>query len=278
MSLWLASLLLFASTASGADESEKSLQVVRLDLLDREGGYVIPVDSVFYPGEMVHLAFNIAGYAIDNDYNMRLKWNIRTMGPAGQAFSAPEGGEFVHELAPEDDGWEPLVTFNARIPDHAGPGDYRIFAEVLDELSKETVKAEVAVAVEGENVESSADLTIRNFGFSLTEGGTHLDRPFYSRGDSIWAGFYITGYKTRDDNTYDVESELRVVNAKGETMYSFDARGEKGSPFYPRLWLPASFRLDLEKTIPSGEYTVLLKVRDNVGGSSYDGERLFLVR
>ncbi len=278
MRLWLASLLLLCSAPCGADESAESLQIVRLDLLDREGGYAIPDDSVFYPGEMVHLAFNIAGYAIDNDYNMRLKWNIRTMGPAGRAFSTPEGGEFVHELAPEDDGWEPLVTFNARIPDHAGTGNYRIFVEVVDELAEESVRAEVAVAVKGENVQSSAELTIRNFGFSLTEGGTHLDRPFYSGGDSIWAGFYITGYKTRDDNTYDVESELKVVNSKGEAMYSFDARGEKGSPFYPRLWLPAAFRLDLEKTIPSGEYTVLLKVRDKVGGSAYDGEHRFLVR
>jgi len=278
MKLWLSSLLLGCALVVGAQEAEESLAIIHLDLLDREGGYAIPEDSVFYPGEEVYLAFNITGYAVDEDYNVKLKYKIHTVGPAGRPFSTPEGGEFAHELAPEDDGWEPLVRFAAKLPDHAGSGNYMVFIEVSDEIAGETVKAEVAAAVEGENVETSADLTVRNFGFSLTDGGQVLNQPFYSGGDSIWAGFYITGYATRDDNTYEVESELKVINVKGETMYSFEPKGEKGSPFYPRLWLPAKFRLDLEKTIPRGEYTVLLSVRDHVGDTSYEGEHTFVVR
>ena len=278
MRLWLSSLLLGCALVAGADEAEESLSIVRLDLLDRAGGYAIPTDSVYYPGEVIYLAFNISGYTVDEDYNIRLKYKIHTVGPAGRAFSTSEGGAFAHELAPQDDGWEPSVRFSAKLPDHAGSGYYMVFIEVTDEIADETVKAEVAAAVEGEDVETSADLTVRNFGFSLTDGGQQLDKPYYSGGDSIWAWFYITGYATRDDNTYEVESELRVVNGKGETMYAFEPKGEKGSPFYPRLWLPAKFRLDLEKTIPSGAYTVLLSVRDKVGKTSYEGRHTFVVR
>jgi hypothetical protein len=42
--------------------------------------------------------------------------------------------------------------------------------------------------------------------------------------------------------------------------------------------LPAKFRLDLEPSTPAGLYTVLLEVKDNVGGKSFQTEEKFRVK
>ncbi len=259
--------------------SEAALEVIRLDLLDRAGGYAVPEDSVFYPGEKVYLAFNLRNYAIDEDYRIKLTWRIDALGPSGTPFANPEGGEFDLELAPQDEDWEPLVTYQAEIPPHAPGGVYELKLEVTDAMAEQTLRRVVPVRVEGENVEISGDgLAVRSFGFSIAEGGAKLAEPTYLGGQEVFAAFYITGYETREDNTYDVSSEMEVINSEGKRMYFFPAKGEKGSPFFPRLWLPAKFRLDLEPNIPPGRYKVILTIRDKVGAKTFITEEDFYVR
>jgi hypothetical protein len=200
------------------------------------------------------------------------------VGPNGVNFAPSEGGEFAVELAPQDENWEPSVGYSAEVPPHAGSGVYRFKIAVTDVKASETIEREVPVRVEGEDVEISKDLSVRNFVFTLTEGGTVLDEPVFGRGDTVFASFYITGYKTDEENRYDVESSLRVIDGEGETMLALDPPGEKGAPFFPRLWLPAKFRLDLERSIPPGGYTVLLEVKDNVGGKTLLTEEKFRVK
>lgn len=287
---WPASALLIALSAAPAlpaqqaDSDEKpsdkkpSLAIVRLDLLDAADGYAIPADSVFFPGETIHLVFNITGYTWDDDYNMSVEYKITALGPSGRPFRMAEGGKFAVELAPQDEDWEPLVRYSAELPYHAESGEYRILIEVTDRMEGKTVSRQAAVAVEGAEVETSDELVVRNFAFARSDGGTRIAQPAFKPGETIWASFYITGYQTRADNTYEVEAELEVVDEEGETLHSFESRGEKGSPFYPRLWLPAKFSLKLDKTIRAGDYEVVLAVHDKVGGANYTTRQRFQVR
>ncbi len=274
--------LIVTTCAAPAQDVEPNpggrLELARVDLLDRPGGYAVPEDSVFYPGETVNLAFNIRNYAIDEDYRISLTWRVEAVGPHGNAFATPEGGEFNSELSPQDEGWEPLVTYHAQIPEQAPGGVYELRLQVIDHKAEQTVKHTVPVRVDGQNVELSDSLTVRNFGFSIAEGGTKLAQPIYRPGQQVHASFYITGYQTRDDNTYDVSSEMEVIDSKGKRMYYYPAKGEKGSPFFPRLWLPAKFRLDLEPNIPPGTYKVILTIRDKVGEKTFVAEEDFEVR
>lgn len=267
-----------------ADEEKKlppdegDLRIVRLDLLDSPGGYAIPSDSVFYPGEKIYLGFNLAGYNVDDDYRIHLTWRADATGPNGTPFAPPEGGEFAVEIAPQDENWEPYVEIVRELPPFAGSGAYTIRLEAEDLHADEKLTREVVVRVEGEDVELTDALSVRNLRFALTEGGTPLAKPIISQGDRLHASFYISGYKTAEDNRYEVESEMRVVNAKGETMIEFPSQGEKGAPFYPRLWLPARFRLDMDRTIPVGEYVIVLEVRDIVGDATLETTETFEVR
>jgi hypothetical protein len=283
--LWPASLalLLGAPLLLGQDpahpaEEQPGLRLVSVDLLDSRGGYAIPPDSVFYPGEKVHLGFKIAGYTVDDDYRIQVTWRADALAPNGVHFAPSEGGEFAVELAPQDEHWEPSVEYAAEIPQHAGSGVYQLKISVTDVKASQTLEREVPLRVEGEDVEISDSLSIRNFVFTMTEGGTVLQKAVFGRGATVFASFYITGYKTDEENRYDVVSNLKVINAEGETVLALDPPGEKGAPFFPRLWLPAKFRLDLERSITPGVYTVQLEVKDNVGGKSLLTEEKFQVK
>ncbi len=283
--LWPASLLAASALApvygqepatEGAEQPR--FRLVAVDLLDSQGGYAIPADSVFYPGEKVHLGFKIAGYAVDDKYNIHLTWRAEAVGPNGVRFAPAEGGEFAAELAPQDEDWEPSVEYSATIPFHAGSGIYRLQVAVTDHKGSETLEREIPVRVEGEDVEVSDSLSVRNFVYTMTEGGTVLEEPVFRRGDTVYASFYITGYQTDEENRYDVESNLRVIDTEGKTVLALAPPGEKGAPFFPRLWLPAKFRLDLDRTIPPGRYVVQLEIKDNVGGETLLAEENFRVK
>lgn len=255
-----------AQPSDPAAEAEEGLALVNLDLLDRRDGYAIPADSRFLPGETIHVYFQIGGYQVGREFRISLNYEMRALDPEGRSFFAAEGGEIDVELAPQDENWMPVVRYSPRIPDHAGGGTYSIQIVVRDELAESSVSVQLPIAVDGSRVQNADQLLVRNFGFSRAEGGDLLEDPVFDAGEEIWADFFITGYKTRDDNTYQVESDAWVQDAEGEKLFDFKPAGEAGSPFYPRLWLPARLRLQLDESIPPGRYAVVLRLRDMVGG------------
>ena len=268
------------TTAPNADEqsAESGLELFNLDLLDSRDGFAIPPDSRFLPGEIVHLYFQIKGYEVGEEDRVRLRYQVEALDPEGRRFYSTEGGQIEAELAPQDENWMPIVRYSPRIPYHAGGGTYAIRISVEDELAGKALGTEVPFEVDGESLLTAGSLTVRNFRFSKAENGDKLDEPVFGPGEPIWAAFFITGYETRHDNSYDVESDAWVLDAKGERMFAFESTGDEGSPFYPRLWLPAKLRMDLERDIPPGDYTVVLRVRDGVSGSDATERYSFKIR
>ena len=134
----------------------------------------------------------------------------------------------------------------------------------------------VPILVHGDNVETSTTLLIRNLVFSRERGGEALSTPAYSAGETVWARFHITGYSLAEDNSFDVASSLEVTTERekdNKVLFRFTASGERGRPFYPRRWLPAEFRLDLDKNLSPGVYTVLISVQDRLGGKTFESRR-----
>ncbi len=267
-----------ADEAQEQASPETELSLFNLDLLDSRDGYAIPADSRFLPGETIHVYFQIKGYRIGEEERVLLRYKLEALDPDGRRFYRTEGGDVDVELAPQDENWMPVVRYSPRIPHHAGGGTYMIRIEVRDQLGGSAVRTSLPVAVDGTRVKSADELLIRSFKFSKTDGGDALAEPVFGPGDEIWATFFITGYETRDDNTFDVESDAWVVDAGGKKIFVFESRGEAGSPYYPRLWLPARFRLSLDTTIPTGHYTVVLRLRDRVGGVDSTERYRFQVR
>lgn len=265
--------------AQAPDEAlEPVLQVVRLDLLDSFANYAIDPESEFAPGDVVNTAFNLKDYAVSEDYRIKVRWMITTSGPTGLPFAPGKEGVFDAELAPQDENWQPLVRFAAEIPNHAPSGTYRINVEAVDELAETTTTSSVDVHVTGGNVAHSDVLTVQNFTFSLTEGGSPVQELVYHPGSTMYSSFDITGFELGEGNSYEIASELELFDVEGASVYSFNPASEKGSSFYPRLSVPARFHFDLDPTMETGHYSLFLTVTDVVGRQSYSVRRLFEVR
>ena len=277
-SLLLSAALATAQSAGPDDEAASGLELVNLSLLDSRDGFAIPANSRFLPGEPVHVYCQVRGYGVGDLDRVSLQYELRALDPDGRRFFMAEGGKIDVKLAPQDKDWMPVVRYSPRIPDHAGGGTYWIHIEVHDEIAQASISVRVPVEVEGERVQSSGELLVRNFQFVDSETGDPVPDAVFSQGGYIRAEFFITGYEMEADNSFQVESEAWVVDSRGRRMYEFERRGETGSPYYPRMWLPGFVEFDLDQEIPAGQYEVVLRLFDLVGGVETSQRYRFRIR
>lgn len=133
--------------------------------------------------------------------------------------------------------------------------------------------------VHGREVAPSDTLVVRDFRFLRSEDDTKpLQVAAYRPGDSLWARFIMTGYKLGDGNQFDIEYGLNVLRADGTVAYSEPhAAAQKDQPFYPQRYQPGVLNLNFPKDQKLGEYTIVLTVRDNLGGQNFEARQKFSV-
>lgn len=248
-------------------QKPEHLTIVNARFLDSEDGYPLPSGSSFYPGEQVYIVFNLAGFHVtEHEYQMKASYRIDFLGARAAPFSTSEAGVIEEEVYPQDENWMPIVRAAPRIPFHAESGAYKIELYARDELRpQDEARQELTFEVLGKDIGEADKLTVRNFALLQGEHGEPVEAPAYRPGDTLWGSFYITGFELRQNNSFDVDSSLQVVDSEGEVMFSFTPQEEEGESFYPRRWLPGHFRVDLEKNIPAGEYVLVLSVQDKLG-------------
>ncbi len=268
----------FAQRAERASKPEPQLSVATADILDSEDGYPVNAESLFYPGEKIFLLFKVAGYTRGQYDRVNVSWRIDSFGPQGERFVTAEKGGVDLELAPQDEKWMPIIRHSPMIPPHAGAGVYKVILTVTDELAEKEVTKEVAIHVGGARVEGSDSLTVRGLTFHRTKDGEKLPVAVYRPGDTVWVNFYITGYHLADDNSFDVASEVRMVSEDGDVVLSFEPEREQDATFYPRRWLPANLRLDLDPAVPPGKYTLLVLLHDRLAEKTHQSSYTFTVR
>lgn len=256
---------------------QQALAITKADILDSEDGYPIPLDSFFYPGETVHLRFLVDGYTRGEYDRVWLTWRIDSFGPTGDRFVMAETGGVDTELAPQDKNWRPVIRHTPAIPPHAEAGDYNVTVQVTDQLKSETVEHKMSIRVRGESVAPGKELTVRRLVLTKTEGGAPYEEAQFEPGDTIFGEFFITGYRLLDDNSFDVHADLQFLDQEGKVLFDFKPQGQQGASFYPRRWLPATFRLDLDKTLTPGSYQIGLKIDDRLGKQVYESRKPFLV-
>jgi hypothetical protein len=129
-------------------------------------------------------------------------------------------------------------------------------------------------------VEPSDGMTVRNFRFLRAEDDAEpLKDPAYRLGDSVWARFDMTGYKMGEKNRFDVEYGLKVLRPNGEVTYEEPKAAQaKDETFYPQRYTPGILSLNLPKDIATGDYKIILTVRDNIGGEKQETVHTFSVQ
>lgn len=268
------------SRAARKTPKPEHLAIVNARFLDSLDGYPLPPNSSFYPGEVVYLVFNLGGFHVSEyEYQMKVSYRIDFIGAQGAPFATSEAGVIAEEVYPQDENWMPIVRTAPRIPFHAEKGTYKIEIYAKDELRpQDEDRLELSFEVLGKDVGDADKLTIRNFEFQQTEGGKPVETPAYRPGDTLWGSFYITGFELSENNAFDVDSRLEVLDPDGEVMYSFTPQQEEGQSYYPRRWLPGRFRVDLDKNIPPGDYVLVLLVEDRLGKQESRTRYPFVIR
>ena len=208
-----------------------------------------------------------------------LTYQIQAKDSRGTLLQPASSDKIEATLAPEDKDWRPKLRETIVIPPLADSGEYQVLVSLRDERSKATVEAHATFQVHGREVAPSDTLVVRDFRFLRSEDDTKpLQVAAYRPGDSLWARFIMTGYKLGDGNQFDIEYGLTVLRADGTVAYSEPhAAAQKDQPFYPQRYQPGVLNLNFPKDQKLGEYTIVLAVRDNLGGQNFEARQKFSV-
>jgi hypothetical protein len=270
---------LLAAWCLTAAPAPKKLALVRLAFSQSEDGEVASSKYQFLGGEVLYFSCQVEGYAKTEKDEIRLSFKIEAKDANGVLLQAPATGKVEATLSPEDKEWTPKLRATILIPPLIPPGEYQLLVKVKDELANAAIDARGTFRVQGREVEPSSTLIVRNYRFLRSdEDNKPLPVAAYRPGDAVWARFDMTGYKLGDANQFDIEYGLAVLRADGTQAYAEpQAAAQKEQPFYPVRYQPGVLSLNLAKDQKRGEYTIVLKVRDNLGGQTYETREKFSV-
>src|SRR5258708_10075563 len=275
----LATLCLMLASASNGAPVPKKLAIVKLVFSQSEDGEVVSSKYQFLGGEVLYFSCQVEGYTKTEKDEIRLTFQIEAKDASGVLLQAPATGKMSATLSPEDKEWLPKLRATVLIPPLIPPGEYQLLVNVKDELANASVDAHNTFRVQGREIEPNSTLIVPNFRFFRTEADTKtLAVAAYRPGDAVWARFDMTGYKLGDGNQFDIEYGLVVLRSDGTQAYAEpQAAAQKEQTFYPVRYQPGVLSLNLAKDQARGQYTIVLKVRDNLGSQTYEARQKFSV-
>ena len=231
------------------------------------------------PGETIHFTCRIANFAKTEDAKIHLTYSVQAFDPKDVPLAAIYKNEIADEVSPQDKNWMPKIETEVAIPPLVPSGTYKILVKVEDLVAASTAQLEVPFAVRGHALEPSDQLVVRNFHFYADENATNpMQQPVYHPGNSVWAKFDITGFKYGAGNKIDVSYVTSLVAASGKVLWTQpEPATEQSESFYPKRYVAADFGINLANNIRPGEYTIVVAVKDAVGGQSYESKQTFTV-
>ncbi|MBZ5633962.1 MAG: hypothetical protein LAO55_12640 [Acidobacteriia bacterium] len=276
---WIPLALLTAALLPAAPK----LAFERLALHQYEDGPLLPASHEFLPGETIWFSARIGGFesqpAGDNR-NVKLSWQVRIVDPGGVAVEPAKTGRLEESLRSQDKDWVPKFVVSFLLPSFIPGGNYHIPVMVKDELAGSEISGDLELHVRGESIEPSESFVIRKFRFLRNETDAEALRPpvVYRPGSTLWARFEMAGYKFETNNKFSVNYGLAVLNAEGKELFAQpDAAAESKESFYPQLRVPGALSLNLDPNVPAATYTLVVTVRDKIGGQMAEQRETFRV-
>jgi hypothetical protein len=266
-----------------AAPAQAALAVERVALHQFEDGPLLGPAHVFLPGESVFFSCRLTGYqtalAGDEQRSVKLAWRIQVNDPSGVPLAPEMTGRIAEPVSPQDKNWYPKFLGTFVVPPFGPGGTYRILVNAKDEVGGTELTSQLDFQVRGHAVETSADLTARNFHFVRDEtDGPPLDPAVYHPGEMLWARFDITGYQYAEKNRYSVEYGLAILRETGEQVFAQPAAAaDTKESFYRQRYVPGALSLSLTPDVPEGTYTLLVTIADKVGGQMAEARGTFRI-
>ncbi len=275
--------LILASALTGS-ASEPALTIVGAGVEAAEDSPFVPHDFKFLPGDFVYFIFEIGGFAANSDREtdirkIALTYEIVPQDSHGIPLTPPARGDIKEELHPEDKHWMPKRRASFLLPSFLSAGEYRIHVTVQDAISKTESSADYPFLVGGVEIKPTASITVQNFRFLRKEDDQQpLEVPAYSPGDNVFVRFDMSGYKLGPDNQYRLMYGLTVLAPDGKPFIQQPhAAALESNSFYPAQFVPGNLNLTTPKDSPTGEYVLILTVRDLVGNQIYETKHAFSI-
>jgi hypothetical protein len=269
-------LLLVAATLHAANTP---LSVFKPSISDMEDAPAVPPTFTFVPGQFVFLSFQIDGYKVSPERQIKVSYKVDALDPKGVRLMETIESNVDTTLADEDKNWKPKVRHQVLLPPLGGSGMYKIAISLHDDLSRADASQELKFEVRGRDVAPSETLVIRDFRFYRGEEDREpLATSAYKPGDTVWARFDIAGHKFGPKNSIDLDYGVAVLGPGGKVLFTQEKGDEeKSSSFYPKAYVPCSMNLSLQKNIQPGQYTIAVTARDHIGKQTFETKQNFTV-
>ena len=255
------------------------LQVVRPVLSDSEGGAALPSGFEYRPGETLFFSCRIANYQKTPEEKVHLAYSVQAFDPKGVPLVELFKNDISAEVTPQDKEWMPRIATEIAIPPLIAAGTYRIEVKAEDLVANSKTELSVPFQVRARGVGPSDTLTVENFRFFRGEEDTQpVEKPVYRPGDSVWTRFDITGFRYGPGNQIDVGYVISVLDSTGKVLWTQpEPTVDRAGSFYPKLWVPASMSITIQKNTHPGEYVFSVAVKDGVGNQTYETKATFTV-
>ncbi len=276
----LAIALLLATNSFSAAES--NLAIVGAGVEQAEDSPFVGSDYDFLPGDFLFFTFGVSGFGIDSAQSgdvrkIALTYEATPEDSSGKPLTPPDRGEIKEDLHPEDKNWLPKRHASFLIPSFVAAGTYNVHVTVKDAISKSETSADFPFRIGGVQIKESPSITAENFRFLRTEDGREpLRIPAYSPGDDVYARFDMTGYKIGVDKQYHIAYGLTVLGPDGKPFIQQPQAAElQSGGFYPPQFVPGNLDLKTSRDSATGEYVVVLTVRDLLSNQTSELKRAF---
>lgn len=264
---------------SAAAWPQAQLTIVNPILHNRqEDAPAIPSNYTYYGGELLYLSFKIAGFKPLKD-RVEVRWQIIATDPDGLLLVPVINGEVREELNVNDKEWLPRVQQTIPLPPQIPPGVSRLKLVANDEHGKTTAEKVVEFKVGGRPLPKVDAFSLLDLAFFESETAmSPMREPVYRAGDSLWARFQMAGFALGEKNRFDVSYGLEIRNSAGKTLYERpEAASDSAEPFYPRRVLNGGVTLNITAGVTPGEYTLVVKAKDRIGGKDAEASGRFRV-
>jgi hypothetical protein len=267
--------MVFPALLAGAP----ALEIVKPVIAQSEGGVPVPSSFEHVPGETLFFSCRVAGYSKTAEEKVHVAYSVQAFDPKGVPLTELYKNELMTEVGVQDKDWMPKIMTEIQLPPLIARGKYKVVVKAEDVFAKTNAELAVPFEVRGHDVEPSETLIVRNVQFLRSEEDTHpMEKPAYKPGDPVWVKFDITGYKYGAQNKVDVSYSTSFLSPSGKVLWTQpEPAVEQSESFYPKRYVAAQMGLNLLPNTKPGEYTIVLTVKDAVGGQSVESKHTFTV-
>jgi hypothetical protein len=272
-----------AAPPGGGPNFEVPLEIVGAGISSAEDDPFVSDSFRFMPGEFLYFVFQLSGYQSEkkgeDSAQVRLEYTVELVDAESVPLTAPAKGVIEEETSAKDKDWLPKRRVSFQLPALLAAGGFTLRMTAKDDISKASTTREFPFQTGGHNLTPGTGLAVQRFLFYRTEQEAEpLDSASFRAGDTVWARFDITGFKTGPGNRYQLEYGVAALKPDGSVLFKQEKAAELASEsFYPAQFVPGILSLTTTRKLIHTEYSIILTVRDLIGKQTIESQHTFRI-